>query len=54
METVIVAFENTAMGQKLGELLESTGTARCILCQSGDQVRRWMDKQGVLQTVLTP
>lgn len=54
METVIVAFENTAMGQKLGELLESTGTARCILCQSGDQVRRWMDKQGAYCVVASP
>ena len=35
METVIVAFENGTMAQRFGELLENTGTAKCLLCRSG-------------------
>lgn len=54
METVIVAFENGTMAQRFGELLENTGTAKCLLCRSGDQVRRLMNKQTVYCVVCGP
>lgn len=47
METVIVAFENTVLCQRFSDLLEGTGTAKCLTCHSGDQVRRLLDKQQV-------
>lgn len=54
METVIVAFENTTMSQRFSELLESTGTAKCLTCHSGDQVRRLLSKQQVYCVVCGP
>lgn len=54
METVIVAFENIAMCQRFSDLLESTGTAKCLTCHSGDQVRRLLCKQQVYCVVCGP
>lgn len=54
MDTVIVAFENEAMGQRFSELLESSGTARCLTCHSGDQVRRYLSKQQIYCVVCGP
>ena len=54
METVIVAFENAAMGQRFSELLENSGTARCLTCHSGDQVRRHLSKQQIYCVVCSP
>ena len=54
METVIVAFENTAMSQKFSVVLESTGTARCLTCHSGDQVRRYLSGHQVYCVVCGP
>lgn len=54
METVIIAFENSAMSQRFSDLLESTGTARCLTCRSGDQVRRAMSKQTCYCVVCSP
>lgn len=54
METVIVAFENPAMSQRFSDLLESTGTARCLTCRSGDQVRRLLSKQPCYCVVCSP
>ena len=54
METVIVAFENTAMSQRFSDLLESTGAARCLTCHSGDQVRRYLSSQQVYCVVCGP
>lgn len=54
METVIVAFENTAMSQRFSDLLESTGTARCLICHAGDQVRRYLSSQQVYCVVCGP
>ncbi len=54
MDTVIVAFENPALCQSFGELLESTGTANCLTCHSGDQVRRLLSKQMVYCVVCGP
>ncbi len=54
METVIVAFENSALSQRFSALLEDTGTARCIICRSGDQVRRLVNKQLCYCAVCSP
>lgn len=54
METVIVAFENAATGQRFGELLESAEAAKCTLCRTGDQVRRLLSKQRVYCVVCSP
>ena len=54
MDTVIVAFENPAMGERFGDVLESTGTAKCLTCRSGDQVRRLLNKQQVYCVICSP
>lgn len=54
METVIVAFENPTMSQRFSALLESTGTAKCLTCRSGDQVRRLLNKQTAYCVVSSP
>ena len=54
MDTVIVAFENATMGQRFGDVMESTGTAKCLICRSGDQVRRLLNKQQVYCVVCSP
>lgn len=54
METVIVAFENTAMCRSFSDLLESTGTARCLSCRSGDEVRRLLASQTTYCVVCSP
>lgn len=54
MDTVIVAFENANMSQRFSDLLETSGTARCLVCQSGDQVRRCLSRQPVYCVVCSP
>ena len=54
MDTIIVAFENTALSQRFSDLMESTGTARCLTCRSGDQVRRLLNKQQAYCVVCSP
>ena len=54
METVIVAFESETMCQRFSDLLESTGTAKCLTCRSGDQVRRLLSKQQTYCVVCSP
>ena len=44
MEQVIVAFENTKNAGRIKEILETSGTASCILCKTADQVRRTVNK----------
>ena len=44
MEQVIVAFENSKSALRIKEILESSGTASCILCNSAGQVRRTVHK----------
>ena len=44
MEQVIVAFENTKNAGRIKEILESSGTASCVLCKTADQVRRTVNK----------
>ena len=54
MDTVIVAFENPALCRRFSDLLDSTGTARCLTCRSGDQVRRLLSKQTAYCAICSP
>lgn len=54
METVLVAFENERASQRFSDLLESTGTANCLICHSGDQVRRLLAKQQTYCVICSP
>lgn len=47
MDTVIVAFEKEALSRKFCDLLESSGTAACLVCTSGNQVRRLLSSQQI-------
>ena len=40
MDTVIVAFESDSLCRKFRDLLEGSGSAACLICHSGSQVRR--------------
>lgn len=51
MEKVIVAFESEKTAQHLREILESSATASVLLCHSGDEIRRAVQKQHI-QTVV--
>lgn len=44
MEKVIVAFESDKSCQRIKEILETSGTAACIVCKSADQVKRSASK----------
>ena len=54
METVIIAFENPTFSQRISELLEGAGTAKCLICRSGDQVRRLLNKQTAYCVICSP
>ena len=54
MDTVIVAFEDRTMCQRFSELLESTGTAQCLTCHSGDQVRRLLSQRQAYCVICSP
>ncbi len=47
MDTVIIAFERESLSRKFCDLLESSGTANCLICTSGGQVRRVLNSQQV-------
>ncbi len=47
MEQVIVAFEHSGTGERVREILESGGTAACVLCRSADRVRRLAYRQRI-------
>ena len=51
MEQVIVAFEDEKSAFRVKEILETSGTAGCILCRSADQVRRMVHKLRVTAVV---
>lgn len=54
MDTIIVAFEHEAMSQRFSALMEQERVARCLICRSGDQVRRLLDKQQTYCVVCSP
>lgn len=47
MENVIVAFESDKSCWRIRETLENTGTAACIVCKSGAEVKRVVSKQRI-------
>ena len=47
MEKIIVAFESEAACRRVREILESSGTAACVVCRSGDQIRRAVNRLGI-------
>ena len=51
MEQVILAFENSKSCLRIKDILESAGTASCILCKSADQVRRTVHKLHIAAVV---
>ena len=54
MDTIIVAFEHETMSQRFSALMEQERVARCLICRSGDQVRRLLDKQQTYCVVCSP
>ena len=51
MEKVIVAFESDKSCWRVKEILETSGTAACIICKSADQVKRVVNKQHITTVV---
>ena len=51
MEKVIVAFESDKSCWRVKEILETSGTAACIICKSADQVKRAVNKQHITTVV---
>ncbi len=49
-----MAFENSAAGRKVADLLESSGTARCLVCRSGDQARQLLARETIYCAVCSP
>lgn len=47
MDQVIVAFENAKSCDRIREIVESSGTASCIVCRSAAEVKRIAGKQRV-------
>lgn len=47
MEKVIVAFENAKSSDRVREIVESSGTASCVICRSASEVKRMVRKQRV-------
>ena len=48
---MVVAFEGEKNGRRLKELLESSGTAACLLCRTADQVKRLVRQQRLTSVV---
>ena len=40
MDKVIVAFESPKSCERVREIIESSGTAACIICRSAAEVKR--------------
>lgn len=51
MDQVIVAFESEKTCRRIRDILESSGTASCLTCRSGDQIRRSVNKQHITVVV---
>lgn len=47
MDQVIVAFESEKTCRRIRDILESSGAASCLTCRSGDQIRRYVNKQHI-------
>lgn len=51
MDQVIVAFESEKTCRRVSDILESAGTASSLICRTGDQVRRYANKQHITVVV---
>ena len=51
LDQVIVAFESEKTCRRVADILESAGTAACLICRTGDQVRRYANKQHITVVV---
>ena len=51
MDQVIVAFASEKTCLRVREILEHSGTASCLTCRSGDQVRRWVNQLHIAAVV---
>ena len=51
MEQIVLAFERETINLRVKEILESSGTADCLLCASADQVRRTVYKRHITTVV---
>ena len=51
MDQVLVAFESEKTCRRIREILECSGTASCLVCRSGDQVRRLVNKRHITAVV---
>jgi response regulator NasT len=47
VERVIVAFEGEKAAQRFSEILETSYTAKCIICHSADEVKRMVEKREI-------
>lgn len=51
MEQIVLAFEREKINVRVKEILESSGTAACLMCTSADQVRRTVYKRHITTVV---
>ena len=51
MEKIIVAFAKEESGRRIRDILESSGTASCVVCRSAAEVKRVVSKQRISAVV---
>ncbi len=51
MEKVILAFESEKAAERMRDVIETSGTAGCILCHSAAEVKRLVQKQHVTTVI---
>ena len=51
MDQIILAFEQEKNNQRVKEILETSGTAACLLCGSADQVRQTVNRRRITAVV---
>ena len=51
MDKVIVAFESPKSCERVREIIESSGTAACIICRSAAEVKRTVSKHHISTVV---
>lgn len=51
MEQIIVAFESAKSCERVREIIESSGTAACVVCRSAAEVKRAVSRGGATAVV---
>lgn len=51
LESVIVAFESEKSCERIREILESSGTADCVICRSAAEVKRTVSHQRITTVI---